>query len=381
MAQNLYDLRAGKAIPMKAWIVAPNYDLTNKVFEYLTKWFIALHPELARYVSRRQPASIKIPSGPRVECKSADNPEGLLGEELDLLVVDECSRVKREIYESYLFPTLAMRKGKTVFISTPFGQNWFFSKFQQNPDSRFQFRSIDNPYFTQEEWDRAKRMLPEQVFNQEYEASFLPDAAAVFRGIDDIVKEGIPSDVMSSHYYVMGVDLGRVHDFTVLTVIDTRTNETVYISRFKNIEYPFQKKRIAATAKRYNNARIIVDSTGVGLPIKEDLEREGLFIDDFIFSNKSKKELVEKLSIYIEQRHVFIPNNVTLIDELKAFGYQLTPAGNIKYGAPTGLYDDMVDSLALAVWGLNPGMPKQVNKMKEELLKRQKSRRPIKSYI
>jgi len=73
---------------------------------------------------------------------------------------------------------------------------------------------------------------------------------------------------------------------------------------------------------------------------------------DFKFTGQSKKELIEKLSIYIEQLKVFIPNNETLIDELKAFGYTMTDAGNIRYNAPEGLHDDCVISLALAVWKL-----------------------------
>ena len=157
---------------------------------------------------------------------------------------------------------------------------------------------------------------------------------------------------MAGHRYVMGVDLGKHEDFTVLTVIDKWNNNVVYWDRFKDIEYPFQKKRIKATAERYNNARIIVDSTGVGEPIQEDLAREGLFVDDFKFTNQSKKELVEKGSIFIEQKNVFIPNKPELIDELKSFGYQLTDAGNVVYKAPQGLHDDAVFSLLLAIWGL-----------------------------
>jgi len=147
------------------------------------------------------------------------------------------------------------------------------------------------------------------------------------------------------------------NDFSVITVIDTATKAVVFIDRFKDIDYPFQKKRIIATAMRYNNARIVVDSTGVGQPIKDDLEREGLFIEDFHFTGKSKKELVEKLSIFIEQGIITIPNDLTLLDELTSFGYQLTDAGNIKYSAPQGLHDDCVMSLALATWQLTTEKP------------------------
>lgn len=340
------------------WIVSPTYDLSQKVFEYLVRWFSKVAPSQSNNIQNRPFPKIKTARGSWIECKSAENPTSLLGEELDLVIVDEAARISRRVYDTYVFPTTSSRHGRTIFISTPFGQNWFYDKAMEckNGDGAngayFHFRTLDNPHFTKEEWDRAKKLLPAQVFEQEYEASFLPDAASVFRGIDEIVKDNTLSDVIAGHQYVMGVDLGKHEDFTVITVIDKYNNNVVYFDRFNQIDYPFQQKRIQATADRYNNARIIIDSTVIGEPIKEDLERLGLFIDDFKFTNQSKKELIEKLSIFIEQKQVWIPPREELIDELRAFGYQLSNSGNVIYKAPQGIHDDCVCSFALAVWGL-----------------------------
>ena len=365
----------------KIWIVAPTYDLTQKVFDYVVKWFLKVVPSQAGNISYRPFPKIKTAGGSWIECKSAENPTGLLGEELDLRIVDECSRIQRKIEETYLFPTTASRQGRSFYISTPFGQNWFCSKWMEGktlPDSEsFQFTSKDNPYFPPEEWERAKRMLPEQVFKQEYEASFLPDAASVFMGIDEIIKDNCLKDAIPDHRYVMGVDLGKHEDFTVITVIDTYNNNVVYFDRFKQIDYPFQKERIKATAQRYANARIIIDSTVVGEPIREDLSRMGLLVDDIRFTNQSKKELIEKLSIFIEQKMIWIPPKQELTDELKSFGYSLSDFGNVVYKAPQGLHDDAVISLALAVWGLIGRAtllsPLQEHFKKTRLLKKQEN--------
>lgn len=360
------------------WIVSPTYDLSEKVFTYLVKWFSKVAPSQAPNIQSRPNPKIRCANGSWVECKSAENPASLLGEELDLVIVDEAARVSQRVYDAYVFPTTASRKGKSIFISTPFGQNWFYTKFawcKENTEiaRAFQYRSIDNPTFPHEEWDRAKGILPSQVFQQEYEASFLPDAASVFRGVDEIIKDNCLRDSEVGHTYVMGVDLGKHEDFTVLTVIDRYTNNVVYFDRFNQIDYPFQRKRIEATAKRYNNARLIVDSTAVGEPIREDLERMGLLVDDFRFTNQSKKELVEKLSIFIEQGQLTIPPNEDLINELHVFGYQLTDFRNIIYRAPQGLHDDCVMSLGLAVWGLT-GSAHPKTAIQEELDRRARSR-------
>jgi phage terminase large subunit-like protein len=359
-----------KALPAKIWIVSPNYDLSQKVFEYLVRWYLRAFPSQTGGISYRPFPQIKTPRGSLVQCKSAENPTSLLGEEIDLLIVDEASRISKNVYETYLFPTTASRCGRTIFISTPFGKNWFYRKCVElkETDGSFQFKTTDNPNFPPGEWDRAKKILPEMVFKQEYEAQFLDDAASVFRRVQDIVAN-TKHDVVSEHTYVMGVDLGKHEDFTAITVIDRMNNHVVYFDRFNKIDYPFQKERILAVAKKYRNALITIDSTVVGEPIKEDLERMGAIIDDFKFSQKSKKELIEKLSIFIEQGNIHIPNEPVLLDELGSFGYQLSASGNILYAAPEGQHDDCVFSLALAVWGLTPDILHKQTKLQEELTK------------
>ena len=347
------EIKEGKRDSVKIWIVAPSYELTQKVFEYFIKWFLKIYPDGHRFITTKPFPQIKLAEGVWVQCKSTENPSSLLGEELDLVILDEAAQVSRRVYEQYIFPTTSSRQGKTIFISTPFGQNWFYQQFckAKLKKAAFQFQSIEGVSITKDEWERAKKELPEQVFKQEYEASFLPDAAAVFRGVDKIIKDNCLQDVLPGHQYVMGVDIAKHEDFSVITIIDKWNNNVVYFDRFKDIDYPFQKKRIKATAERYK-ARVYIDSTGVGEPIFDDLRREGIFIDDFKFTNKSKKELIEKLSISIEQKFIFIPPENILVDELKSYGYKLTDSGNITYSAPQGLHDDCVVSLALAVWGI-----------------------------
>ena len=370
------------------WVVAPSYDLTKKIYAYLSKFIASTFPQALKDGAIRmsdRAGEMRIivkPLNSWIEFKSAENPTSLLGEELDLVIVDECSRTKRLVWESYLYSRLTSRKGKAIFISTPFGQNWFYDQWVKGNDpeaeeyASFHYTSRHNPYFPKEEWEKARSVLPKAVFEQEHMASFLPDAAGVFRGVGEVVKDNALKDITPGHYYVMGVDIGKHEDFTVITIIDKYNNNVVYWDRFKDIEYPFQKKRIIATAKRYN-ARIYIDSTSVGEPIFEDLHREGLFIDDYRFSNKSKKELIEKLSIFIEQKLVYIPDEPVLIGELKSFGYKLTESGNVIYSAPQGLHDDAVISLALAVWGLQ-GQPKPETAQQRRLKEiREANRKPF----
>ena len=352
----------------KIWIVSPTYDLSQKVFNYLVRWFAIVAPSQQRGIQNRPYPKIRTATGSTLECKSAENPTSLLGEELDLIIIDEASRVPKRIWEQYLYPTTAMRKGTTVFISTPLGKNWFYHEWVKAAAKGFGFTfpSTVNPAFSDEEWKRAEYNLPQDVFAQEYKAAFLDDAAAVFRGIRDCVADNTLRDVEKGHFYVMGADLGKHRDFTVLTVVDLFSNAVVHTERFNALEWNIQKARIKAVAERYNRARIVLDSTGIGDPILDDLQREGLVVDDFKFTNKSKQQLVQKLSIFFEQKDIVIPNDDGLLDELESFGFSITDAGNTTYSAPQGMHDDRVMSLALAVWGLQRKI-QQTSAMAKEL--------------
>jgi len=369
------------------WVVAPTYGLSEKIYAYIVKWLGRgfgndLKKGLIRVSDRKGEAKIEYKlTGSWIEFKSAENPTSLLGEELDLAILDESPRIKANVWESYIYQRLTSRKGKAVFIGTPRGKGWFYREFVKGEDpenkenASFTFTSKDNPYWgrpkssPEEEWRKAKERLPERVFKQEHVAKFIEGASQVFRGIDKITGNTL-KDVQFGHYYTMGVDIGKYEDFTVLTVIDRNTHEVVAWERFNKIDYPLQRKRIKALADRYNRARIVIDSTGTGDPITTDLQRMGLILDDFKFTNTSKEQLIEKLAVYIERKLITIPEIQVLINELETFGYEYTPSKKIKYSAPQGMHDDCVISLALAVWGLFKDKPPQKDPVQQELERR-----------
>lgn len=372
--------RRGK--PVKIWIVSPTYDLSQKVFEYLIKWFITCVPSQKNAVSFRPFPQIKTARGGLVQCKSAENPAGLLGEELDLLIIDEAARLKKEIWESYLYPTTITRKAQTFFISTPLGKNWFYDQFlkAKETESAFQFTSLQGKAVSAEEWLKAKSMIPADVFEQEFEATFKEGAASVFRNIRQCISIDAIKEPVGGHKYLMGLDLAKFNDFTVVTIVDKTNHEVVYWDRFNQIPYTLQKERIRTAAQKYN-AHIVMDSLNVGASIGDDLRAMGLRVEDFKatgstspdWRKKGTKELlIEKLSTFLQEQNIRIPPIETIINELESFGYTITDKGNVTYSAPQGLHDDCVTSLALSVWNLPTKIRKElieINKAKPHLKK------------
>jgi hypothetical protein len=95
----------------------------------------------------------------------------------------------------------------------------------------------------------------------------------------------------------------------------------------------------------------------MGLPIIEELRREGIGVQAFKTTNASKAEIIESLSLAFERGDIRIPRDDTLIGELLAFEGTRLASGMTRYAAPENMHDDMVMSLAMAWWGATGGSP------------------------
>ena len=77
------------------------------------------------------------------------------------------------------------------------------------------------------------------------------------------------------------------------------------------------------TILRLPKCPILVDSTGVGDPILEDLQREGVMIQGLKFTSSSKQQLMEGLQAAIHQGKIGYPEGI-ISQELEVFEYMLS---------------------------------------------------------
>jgi hypothetical protein len=260
-----------------------------------------------------------------------------------------------------------------VFVSTPKGRNWFYDLYTRGLDpgekdyASFSFPSKASPFFPAKEWDEAKRTLPADVFRQEYEAEFLEDSAGVFRNIDGCLFDPAALSMgqgAPSRNVIIGCDVAKHTDWTVLIAMDAETGRCFDMERFNHLDWPIQKERILAFAFKHRG-RIVLDATGVGDPIYDDLKRVWPDIEGFKFTSSSKTALVQRLIVAVEQRRVSWPGTGresssqnpesrigtdwdVLTAEMRRYEYAISPSGGITYDAPSGYHDDCVMALALA---------------------------------
>ena len=347
------------------WVVAPTYDLARRSWDYLVQWVTVINKNMGQFIRiNKSTFTMESYSGSKLELKSADNPSSLLGIGLNLLIMDEAARIPEDIWRTYLYPTLSDRQGDAVFISTPFGKNWFYEMMLKGTDtdpkfsdySYFHMATRENtslPHLV-EEAEKAKNELPMNDWLQEYEAEFIEGAGSAFRGVRDVLYNvsftGFPfqaEQFNEDHVYQGGLDLARLTDFTVETIVDKAQEKfkVVYIDRFNEIDWKIQKPRMKLGSEKYRNPPINTEVNNIGDSVIGDLS--GNFIP-FKTSNDSKKDLINNLAILIEQKKILIPNIPVLVAELESFSYEILKSGVIRYAAPVGYHDDLVMSLALA---------------------------------
>ncbi len=173
----------------RVWVVAPTYNLTDKVFREIYKSLVIdgnIPPEAIVKKSESE-RIIKLAWGSEVAGKTSDNPVSLLGEAVDLLIFDECAKEKRRVWEQYLRPTLTDRQGRALFITTPEGTNWVYRLHQMSQRGKhrdwesYTFPTENNPHVKREELEEARRTLAPEVFNQEYLVDFFSFAGKVYK--------------------------------------------------------------------------------------------------------------------------------------------------------------------------------------------------------
>ncbi len=91
----------------------------------------------------------------------------------------------------------------------------------------------------------------------------------------------------------------------------------------------------------------LIDSTGVGSPVVEALQRVHPTMQGFIFTEQSKQHLMEQLAIELSRGTLAIPEG-PLANELREFEYTYSRRG-VRYAAPDGGNDDTVMALGLAL--------------------------------
>src|SRR5512139_1798837 len=343
-----------------AWF-APTYKML------LENWRALRH--LLKPVTERASEAehrLDLITGAPVEMWSLDNEDAGRGRKYAYIAVNEAAMVKNlaNTWAMVLRPTLADFAGGADFGSTPKGLNGFFELWQAAPNkddwARFHFRTDDNPHIPPAEVAAMRLTLPDRVVRQEIDAEFVEDGA-YFQNVDAAAVIDLPDapDDHEGHYMVMGADWALSEDFTVLTVGCRDCGRVVDWDRFNQIDFTYQRERLYSMARKWGVRGVLPERNSIGAPNIE-LIREHVNVlfgmDGAMGFNTlptTKPPLIEGLALGLSHHRFKVPKAAG--DELRAYQVELSTVGHPKFGAPEGLHDDWVISLALCWYAMTSG--------------------------
>jgi Terminase large subunit, T4likevirus-type, N-terminal len=322
-------------------------DTINKnIDRYYERYFKPLVGEVTAW--NYQKKTLEFVNGSYLDFGSAESPENMEGFEYDYFILNEAGIILRKdaLWDNTLRPMFKNSKGGRV-LGTPKGKNKFHKLCHLGGWAHYHFNIHDCPFYTQDEIKKIKSETPEEVWKQEYLAEFIDGAGSVFRSIRQCIDDTQYDEPKKNIEYVMSVDLAKHTDFTVIYIAERKNKKVIYQERFNQIDWGLQKQRIVSLYRRWNIKQMIIDSTGVGDSIYDDLAGVALSIQSFKFTSTSKNQLIQNLSVSMDNKDITFAAFPELISELEIFGYEVSQMGNIRYNAPSGYHDDCVISLAL----------------------------------
>lgn len=176
----------------------------------------------------------------------------------------------------------------------------------------------------------------------------------------------------SEHDTCAGLDYGKTHDNTVLSVFERKNHEFHLLSMHvleSEIDSPSWediRRFVRPIIAEWEPGLLAVDCTGLGSESAERMVRDIEDLDTVMVNNKrnhigyyidrkSKQELVNNMeekvkSMQVKIPPVYEPGMPELRSEMLNFGYEVTKASNIIYHAMRGK-DDRVISFAMGLIG------------------------------
>ncbi|MEM2568129.1 MAG: terminase family protein, partial [Candidatus Bathyarchaeia archaeon] len=359
-------------------VVGPSWRQTKLIIRRINQ-FLRKIPK--GYYCKPQHTMVRLKNGSIIEA-FPNNPETIRGHTLHVVYADEFNFIPNDeaMYDAIIF-TLGTTNGKFICTSTPWSTDSIFWRIFNDPaysdfaKSHITYEQALEPngplkreilekirrQLEGDPWRWRREMLAEWAEN---ESVWLPQAL-ITSCIDHALEYYAFEESARGEFYA-GLDLGKMQDYSVLTVIAKEDDvlKVVHVNRFP-LKTPYAAvigyvKTLCDRWSRVN--KVLVDMSGVGDYVVEDMRNAGIREAEGVkFTVESKMEMAQWLKQCMVEKKLRIPYDPELIAELNIERFELTKDGKIKFSHPEGSHDDRFWSLALAVYAARaPPKPRLV---------------------
>ncbi len=160
------------------YYLAPTYSMAKRTsWDYLKEYTNVL-PNVTYHETELR---ADLPNGARIQLLGCERPDSLRGLYIDGVVLDEVAQMPPRLWTEIVRPALSDREGWMIAIGTPQGHNAFFDLYDyaNHQDGWYAqtFKSSETGIISDLELNEAKHLMPDEVYEAEFECSF--DSAAL----------------------------------------------------------------------------------------------------------------------------------------------------------------------------------------------------------
>lgn len=356
-----------------ALIISPSLRQSMIMFDKILT-FMHSNPYLRRSIVRKTRTIIQLTTGSTIIALPCS--EHLLrGYSAQLVILDEASFIPENIITEIVYPMLSTTNGTAILLSTPWDKNHFFYKAFLNPQySTHKIPSSENPLIPQTFLKEMEQNMTTEAYKREYLAEFTEAASSYFP--QELIRKCIENaqqinlepftnleQQIPKAQYFAGLDLGKLQDHSALIIIQ-KENDTLKLV-YKH-EFPLETNytEVISTTNRANQQfhlqKLLVDQSGIGEPILEQLQQQGITVEGETLSQDTKAEILTNLKLTMEQNHLAIPYDRHLCEQINDQQYTYSKNSKLTFTHTQGTHDDQLWALALAIYATRNTQPTQL---------------------
>jgi len=372
-------LKPNSVILLLSFSMRQSLELFRKVKEHINKWKgikIKLGDETYSFTATLSETKTQVEFQNESRIISLpNNPDAIRGYRADHVYLDEAAMFRNdfELKTAVVFTTAA-KEGRISLISTPKGKRgWFYEayslaksgKADEDLGGRWNLHEVHYsmaPHIRESDIKALKTILTPIEWAQEMEMEFLDELNALFPYemiMACTIQDGpypyiVPGKTRIENPIYIGIDFGRYRDSTVIIALEKMEDETMrvaFIKEFFGEDMVTQREYISKLIDVLSPVQVMIDKTGLGIPMYDFLSRQYPNIEGVTFTAARKEAMILNLYNYMRARRLIMPADCEeLIRQLRQFQRIQTPSGSVKYEAPPNAHDDHVIALALAVY-------------------------------
>jgi len=387
------------------FILAPTEDQAALIFNYVYRHFADntfLNGLVANYRFHNKP-NITLKGGTimrRAPLAPSNQGQAIRGQHPTFLVVDESPLIDDKLFIDNVEPAIVSNKAPFINLGTPKSKDNHMWRYLYDDNYADTFTRLhytwrdavkkgeaySAPYTEEEMLDKMMEWGEESIYwRTEYECEFVESVANIFspekikRCYDDYELIRLDGDgKQRGSNITVGVDIGKSVNSTVISAWSLDKSDTENIARLVYLEeinartgghdIPYQRQRIMDVTNELGATRLIVDCTGIGGAVEQDLRLacldSNVHFVPFVFTGGpkgTKTQMYRDFVSYIQQNRVKVPNPEHLEPDMAKLIHKWTrehieleytmDAANKteKIAAPSGKHDDYCDSSAMGI--------------------------------